>query len=411
MLIITIIFLKLLILVTHQQQYKVRFQLTPFGIEFQYGNINDLYSNRLNVPSITRCAMICSMEKICQTFDYDASSHVCRLFSIWADQGTFVPSTSQVGYVQQTTELYSLYQKSCNISHDINRYLSCTDDGLWMCQSGQIYNGIVCQYEVIYSYTTVSYEQECRQNQIMQWNGTHCLPGVNGSSNNQLNFPFDLAHDPNSGTLYISDSWNHRVMSYIVNASSGTVVAGGNGPGTSNIQLNYPIGIYLDLPSNSLFIANYNSNNIVRWVLGASSWTLVAGSSTGVNGTSSTLLYGPFDVTVDFMGNVYVADTLNHRIQFFLAGSLNGTTIAGVTGTFGSDSFHFYYSYALALDSQLNFTRLKIDYLGSIKNLIQLLDYSNLFDFDQLLNLTQIGCLEETCVNQTLQTAYSTYQR
>ncbi|CAF4261459.1 unnamed protein product [Rotaria sordida] len=56
-------------------------------------------------------------------------------------------------------------------------------------------------------------------------------------------------------------------------------------------------------------------------------------------------------------------------------------------------------------------TRLIIDYLGSIENLIQLLDYSNLFDFDQLLNLTQIGCLEETCVNQTLQTAYSTYQR
>ncbi|CAF4115045.1 unnamed protein product [Rotaria sordida] len=49
-------------------------------------------------------------------------------------------------------------------------------------------------------------------------------------------------------------------------------------------------------------------------------------------------------------------------------------------------------------------TRLIIDYLGSIENLIQLLDYSNLFDFDQLLNLTQIGSLEETCVNQILQT-------
>ncbi|CAF4123188.1 unnamed protein product, partial [Rotaria sordida] len=149
------------------------------------------------------------------------------------------------------------------------------------------------------------------------------LTGVNGSSNNQLNFPFDLARDPNSGTLYISDSWNHRVMSYIVNASSGTVVAGGNGPGTSNTQLNYPIGIYLDLSSNSLFIVNYNSNNVVRWVLGANSWTIIAGSSSGINGTSSTLLYRPIGITVDSMGNVYVADAYNHRIQFFLAGSLN----------------------------------------------------------------------------------------
>jgi len=48
--------------------------------------------------------------------------------------------------------------------------------------------------------------------------------------------------------------------------------------------------------------------------------------------------------------------------------------------------------------------RLIIGYLGSIKNLIQLLDYSNLFDFDQLLNLTQIGCIEETYVSRTLQT-------
>ncbi|CAF1085908.1 unnamed protein product [Rotaria sordida] len=180
------------------------------------------------------------------------------------------------------------------------------------------------------------------------------LTGVNGSSNNQLNFPFDVARDPNSGALYISDSWNHRIMSYFVNASSGTVVAGGSGPGTNNSQLNYPIGIYLDLPSNSLFIANYNSNNVVRWILGASSWTLIAGSRSGANGTSSTLLYRPLDVTVDFMGNVYVADAFNHRIQFFLAGSLNGTTITGVSVTFGSDSFHLYYPYAVALDSQLN---------------------------------------------------------
>jgi len=49
-------------------------------------------------------------------------------------------------------------------------------------------------------------------------------------------------------------------------------------------------------------------------------------------------------------------------------------------------------------------TRLIIDYLDLIKKLIQLLDYSNLFDFDQLLNLTQIGCIEETYVSQTLQT-------
>ncbi|CAF1322442.1 unnamed protein product [Rotaria sp. Silwood1] len=40
-------------------------------------------------------------------------------------------------------------------------------------------------------------------------------------------------------------------------------------------------------------------------------------------------------------------------------------------------------------------TRLIIDYLDLIKQIIQLLRYSNLFDFDQLLISTQIGSIEE----------------
>ncbi|CAF5043200.1 unnamed protein product, partial [Rotaria magnacalcarata] len=178
--------------------------------------------------------------------------------------------------------------------------------------------------------------------------------GISNSGNNQLSFPRDMARDPTTGTLYISDYFNHRIMRYLVNASSGTVVAGGNGPGTNRTQLNYPLGIYLDVTSNSLYIANYYCHNIVRWVIGATSWTLVAGDINGMSGNSSTMLFYPIGVEVDFMGNVYVADTSNHRIQLFQAGSMNGTTIAGVTGISGTDPYHLNYPYALKLDSQLN---------------------------------------------------------
>ncbi|CAF3915720.1 unnamed protein product, partial [Rotaria sp. Silwood1] len=40
-------------------------------------------------------------------------------------------------------------------------------------------------------------------------------------------------------------------------------------------------------------------------------------------------------------------------------------------------------------------TRLIIVYLGFIKKMIQLLRYSNLFDFDQLLISIQIGSIEK----------------
>ena len=143
-------------------------------------------------------------------------------------------------------------------------------------------------------------------------------------------------------------------MRYLTGASSGTVVAGGNGGGASINQLNSPLGIHYDAPSDSLIIVNFNSNNVVRWVIGDSSWTLVAGSSAGTSGSSSTSLWFPFDVTLDAMGNVYVSDRSNQRIQFFLAGQSNGTTIAGTTGISGSSSTHLGFPLGIALDSQSN---------------------------------------------------------
>jgi sugar lactone lactonase YvrE len=178
--------------------------------------------------------------------------------------------------------------------------------------------------------------------------------GTPGSANNQLYSPDGIARDSSTGTLYISDSVNHRVMKYLLNATSGSAAAGDNGMGTNNSQLNYPGGLYFDSSSNSLIIANYGANNVVRWVLGASHWTLVAGDIGGVSGSSSTQLNGPLDVTLDSMGNVYVADCNNYRVQFFLAGQTNGTTIAGITGSSGNTAQLLDAPYSVALDSQLN---------------------------------------------------------
>jgi sugar lactone lactonase YvrE len=160
--------------------------------------------------------------------------------------------------------------------------------------------------------------------------------------------------DPSSNTFYISDTYNHRVMSYLPNALSGNVVAGGNGPGTNNTQLSTPIGMQLDSLSNSLFIANYASHSIVRWVLGSSYCTLIAGSNNNTNGTISELLNGPVGITQDPMGNIYVADSNNHRIQLFLAGQSSGITIAGVTGIPGSNSTLLNHPFWVILDNQLN---------------------------------------------------------
>ncbi|CAF3832133.1 unnamed protein product, partial [Rotaria sordida] len=177
--------------------------------------------------------------------------------------------------------------------------------------------------------------------------------GSSGSLNNQLDQPYGIARDSNTGTLYIADTNNNRIMSYASGASNGTLVAGGNGGGTGSTQLFGPRGIYFDSSSNSVIIANFGAHNIVRWTLGQTYWTLVAGI-TGSFGSSSTQLNSPVGVTLDSMGNVYVADTVNHRIQLFLAGQSNGTTIAGITGLSGSNATLLNTPFSVALDSQRN---------------------------------------------------------
>lgn len=54
------------------------------------------------------------------------------------------------------------------------------------------------------------------------------------------------------------------------------------------------------------------------------------------------------------MGNVYVADALNHRIQFFPFNQVNGSTIAGISSLIGTNATLVNTPYSLALDSQLN---------------------------------------------------------
>ncbi|CAF3025807.1 unnamed protein product [Rotaria sp. Silwood2] len=142
-------------------------------------------------------------------------------------------------------------------------------------------------------------------------------------------------------------------MSYASNASNGTLVAGGNGPGTLTSQVNRPDALYFDSSSNSLLIANHGAHTIVRWIIGSIGWTLVAGSINNA-GSTAIMLYYPSDVTLDSMGNIYVADTYNHRVQLFRAGQRNGTTIAGITGTVGNSPNLLYYPNSILLDKQLN---------------------------------------------------------
>ena len=143
-------------------------------------------------------------------------------------------------------------------------------------------------------------------------------------------------------------------MQYQYGASVGNVIAGGHGYGLNASQLSTPVGLYFDTFSNSLVISNADMPRIVWWRIGDYNGTIVAGSFTGVVGNDSTSLNGPLGVSLDPMGNIYVADTANHRIQFFLSGQSVGRTIAGITGVNGTNATVLNQPRWVTLDKQLN---------------------------------------------------------
>ncbi|CAF2871949.1 unnamed protein product [Rotaria sp. Silwood2] len=102
------------------------------------------------------------------------------------------------------------------------------------------------------------------------------LSGTADTSSNQLNITYGIALDLGSNTLYVADYGNHRIMAYSSCASTGILVAGGNGIRLNKTQMYNPSTIYFDSLSISLTIANRYAHNIVRWTLGNTQWTLIS---------------------------------------------------------------------------------------------------------------------------------------
>jgi DNA-binding beta-propeller fold protein YncE len=143
-------------------------------------------------------------------------------------------------------------------------------------------------------------------------------------------------------------------MRYSLNSSIGMRLAGTGAAGLAATELNQPRGLLYDVMTDSLVIANSQANNIVRWVLNSTSWTLLAGSINGTGGNTSMLLDRPKDMVFDSMGYMYVADEYNHRIQVFAPDQLNGTTIAGITGVSGILATYLNACTSVAFDSQFH---------------------------------------------------------
>ena len=145
------------------------------------------------------------------------------------------------------------------------------------------------------------------------------------------------------GALYIADTGNHRVRKLTADGAiatvAGTGAAGFNGDGgpATQARLNSPRGVAV-AADGTLYVVD-RENRRIRMVDTDGLTTTVAGNgSSGFNGdrgdATQATLRAPYGVAVDSQGNLYVADTFNHRVR-------KVTPDGGIRTVAGSERFGF----------------------------------------------------------------------
>ena len=86
-----------------------------------------------------------------------------------------------------------------------------------------------------------------------------------GSADNQLNSPCGLDIDDDNQSIVIADGENHRIVEWKIGASNGKVIVGGQGQGNRLDQLNQPSDVVIDKETNSVFIADRDNRLVLRW--------------------------------------------------------------------------------------------------------------------------------------------------
>jgi hypothetical protein len=184
---------------------------------------------------------------------------------------------------------------------------------------------------------------------VQQW--TVGQAGVYGNDNAHLgnwwagpegNLAIDAA-----GRIYVPDTGNHRIQVFNPNGSYFTTFGSyGNGPN----QFDCPAGVAISPVNGDIFVVDRCNQRIQVYTSG-----FVYKTTLGVldeTGTDNRHFNWPWGVAVDASGNIYVADTENHRVQKC---TLSGTsysciTFVGETGVFNDDFWHLH-PLAVAVDN------------------------------------------------------------
>ena len=148
---------------------------------------------------------------------------------------------------------------------------------------------------------------------------------------------YGLATDA-AGNLYVADTWDDKIRKIDASGTITTVAGtgeegrGGDGGPATEARLDKPRGVAVDAAGN-LYIAD-SDNHLVRRVDPSGTITTIAGTGDrGFSGdggpATEAALAEPHAVTVDSVGNIYIADSGNGVVRRVGADGLI-STVAGI---------------------------------------------------------------------------------
>lgn len=153
------------------------------------------------------------------------------------------------------------------------------------------------------------------------------VAGTSGTTNGigsaaRFTFPFGVTVD-NGGVIYVADTSNHVIRKIAANGEvttlTGVMRSSGDSDGfPGQARFDFPFDLAIDPTSGNLYVTDWG-NNMIRKVTPEGRVTTVAGDSSisgDKDGTGTDAYFsGPWGIDVDAAGNVYVADFGNAKIR------------------------------------------------------------------------------------------------
>ena len=173
-------------------------------------------------------------------------------------------------------------------------------------------------------------------NVIVEW-------GRNGRHDGEFDAPSGIAVD-SGGDVYVVDFYNHRIQKF---SADGEFLLVWGGEGRWDAEFLYPTEVAVD-EQDEIFVADAYNHRIQKFTSEGHFIGKWGGVGYGISGSWPGWFRLAKGIAVDSMGDVYVADAFNRRIQKFTGGG----AYLGEWGNLDREDDRLEYPAGVAVDGQ-----------------------------------------------------------